>query len=299
MTGTARCLLCPRRCGAARELRRGGGFCGMGTLPSVARAALHFWEEPCISGSRGSGTVFFTGCALRCVYCQNAEIATDAFHGKYFTPKELSDLFFRLVEQGAHNINLVNPTHFAPAIAEALAYRALPVPVVYNSGGYELPETLRMLEGLVDIYLPDLKYGASEPAGRYSHARDYVATALAALEEMVRQRGAPVFDGDGMLRSGVLVRHLLLPGQTKSAMAALDLLAERFAGRVFVSLMAQYLPCGRVDGTHYAELNRRVTRRELEKVEDHLFSLGLEGFVQERSAAEAGFIPAFDFSGLE
>lgn len=298
MTELEHCHLCPRHCNAKRELEHGSGFCGMGVLPSVVRAALHFWEEPCISGSRSSGTVFFTGCSLRCVFCQNAEIATDTFPGKYVTPQTLSDIFFRLAEQGAHNINLVNPTHFAPAVAEALSYRKLPIPVVYNSGGYESVETLRMLDGLVDIYLPDFKYGSNEIAKRYSHAPDYVETALAAIGEMVRQQGTLTFDEDGMLQNGVIVRHLILPGNTKSAMRVLDLLQERFGSQILVSLMAQYLPCGKVDASHFPELNRRITRRELEKVEAYLFSLGMDGFVQERESAKKAFIPPFDFSGI-
>ncbi|MDD5952398.1 MAG: radical SAM protein [Oscillospiraceae bacterium] len=292
------CTICPRNCGARRENDHGSGFCGMGVLPSLARAALHFWEEPCISGTRGSGTVFFTGCALRCVFCQNAEISNAGFSGKIYRPKELSALFFRLVEQGAHNINLVNPTHFAPAVAEALAYRKLPVPVVYNCGGYESVKTLRELEGLVDIYLPDFKYGKNDVAKRYSRAPDYVEVALLAIAEMVRQRGGPVFDEAGMLQSGVLVRHLLLPGNTQNAMEALRLLKEHFGSEILVSLMAQYVPCGKVNDEQYSELNRRITKRELSKVEAYLYGLGMEGFVQERSSAQKDFIPSFHLEGL-
>ena len=298
MTELEHCRLCPRDCNAKRTSETGGGFCGMGVLPSLARAALHFWEEPCISGTRGSGTVFFTGCTLQCVFCQNAEISTSSFHGKTVTPEQLSGIFRNLVEQGAHNINLVNPTHFVTAIVEALRFRPLPVPVVYNSGGYESVKTLRMLEGLVDIYLPDCKYGNPEIAKRYSNAADYEEVALAAIGEMVRQRGAPVFDADGMLQSGVLVRHLILPGNTKNSIRVLDRLRERFGEKILVSLLAQYLPCGRVDAAHFPEINRRITKRELEKVEDYLFASGLDGYVQERESAQQTYIPKFDFDGI-
>lgn len=292
------CTICPRNCSAVRTLSTGSGFCQMGVYPSLARAALHFWEEPCISGKNGSGTVFFTGCALRCVFCQNAEISNGAFQGKIVTPEELSDVFFRLVEQGAHNINLVNPTHFAPAIREALLYRKLPVPVVYNCGGYESVETLRILEGLVDIYLPDLKYSQNDLAQKYSHAPHYVEIAQAALSEMVRQQGEILMDENRMLQKGVVVRHLILPGRTKNAMAVLEFLAEQFGTQILVSLLAQYLPMGQVDETHFSELNRRITQRELDKLEAYLFDLGLDGFVQERSAAKEQYIPDFRLEGL-
>ena len=298
MLQTTRCNICPRNCNAVRTEFTGSGFCGMGTLPSVARAALHFWEEPCISGEKGSGTVFFTGCALQCVYCQNAEISHAGYQGKTLTPNELSDVFFRLVEQGAHNINLVNPTHFLPAVSEALSCRKLPVPVIYNSGGYEKPESLRMLEGKIDIYLPDFKYSDPEAAQTYSHAKDYPETALAAIEEMIRQCGSPQFDDTGMMQKGVMVRHLILPGKTRNSVSAIHLLRERFGNSIQISLMAQYLPCGNVDAEHYPEINRRITRRELEKVESALFESGLNGFVQDLGSAEKGYIPAFDLQGL-
>lgn len=298
MMQTERCNICPRNCDANRTEQSGSGFCGMGTLPSIARAALHFWEEPCISGDKGSGTVFFTGCALQCVFCQNAEISHSGFQGKILTPVELSDVFFRLIEKGAHNINLVNPTHFIPAVAEALNYKRLSIPVVYNSGGYEKKESLRMLEGLIDIYLPDFKYSDSETAKTYSHAKDYPEIALAAIDEMHRQCGSPQFDKKGMLKKGVLVRHLILPGKTRNSINAIKLLKERFGNSIYISLMAQYLPCGKVDAEHYPEINRRITRRELEKVETALFDSGLNGFVQELESAEKRYIPGFDFQGL-
>jgi len=203
------CTLCPRKCGVVREETSGSGYCGMGANPVVARAALHFWEEPCISGKRGSGTVFFTGCSLKCVFCQNYQISTEREVGQSVSTKELAGIFDRLVSQGAHNINLVNPTHFASAIAEALKLRKLPVPVVYNSGGYENLETLQMLDGLIDIYLPDLKYADNALAQKYSGAPNYVEKAKAAVLEMARQTGPAQFDADGMMTRGTIVRHLI------------------------------------------------------------------------------------------
>ncbi|MVB10259.1 hypothetical protein CAFE_09390 [Caprobacter fermentans] len=290
------CALCPRRCGALREAREGNGFCRMGADPVVARAALHFWEEPCLSGTRGSGAVFFTGCSLQCVFCQNYQISTERRTGRILTPQELSDVFHRLVSQGAHNINLVTATHFVPAVVQALALWKPPVPVVYNCGGYETSETLRMLEGLVDIYLPDLKYADGELAGRLSGAEDYVWVSRAAVLEMERQTGPAVYDENGMMRKGTLVRHLMLPGHTRDSIAVLDWLAANLPG-VPVSLMAQYVPCGKAE--RIPELNRRITRREYEKVQDHLFSLNLDGYVQEQKSARKDFIPSFQLEGLE
>ncbi len=291
------CTLCPRRCGAVREESSGFGFCGMGAAPVVARAALHFWEEPCISGTRGSGTVFFTGCSLKCVFCQNYSISTQNGAGKPVSVTELAQIFERLVAQGAHNINLVNPTHFASLIAQALRLRRLPVPVVYNSGGYENVETLKMLEGLVDIYLPDLKYADNALAKKYSSASDYVEIAKAAIQEMVRQTGKAQFDANGMMIRGTIVRHLILPGNTKNSLEVLDWLSENLSEGVLVSLMAQYVPCGRA--SDFPEINRRITNREYRKVQDHLFQLNLEGFVQERESASQNYIPPFNLEGVE
>ncbi len=292
----AHCTLCPRSCGAAREEASGSGFCGMGADPVVARAALHFWEEPCISGKRGSGTVFFTGCSLKCVFCQNYQISTKREVGKSVSVQELSDIFDRLAAQGAHNINLVNPTHFALPIAEALHLCKPQVPVVYNSGGYESLKTLQMLDGLVDIYLPDLKYMDDALAAKYSGAPDYVESATAAILEMVRQTGPARFDADGMMTRGTIVRHLILPGNTRNSIAALDWLAANLPEGVMVSLMAQYTPCGRAP--EFPEINRRVTKREYEKVQEHLFALNLDGFVQERNSASQSFIPPFNLEGV-
>ena len=290
------CNLCPRMCGAWRDAKRGNGYCRMGAMPVVARAALHFWEEPCISGTKGSGTVFFTGCSLQCVFCQNEQISVRREVGRALTARELSDVFFRLIEQGAHNINLVNPTHFASGIAEALRFRPLPVPVVYNSGGYERAETLRMLEGLISIYLPDYKYRDSALSQRLSGAADYPEHAAEAILEMVRQTGPASFDGDGMLQRGTIVRHLILPGHTRNSIEVLDWLKENLPEGTLVSLMAQYVPCGRA--ADYPEIDRRITKREYEKVQQHLFALGLDGYVQERKSAKKDFIPPFDLEGL-
>lgn len=290
------CRLCPRLCGAPRTAQEGEGFCKMGADAVVARAALHFWEEPCLSGTRGSGAVFFTGCSLGCVFCQNEQISTRREVGKCLDPEELSEVFLRLEEQGAHNINLVNPTHFAPAIAQALRLRRPSVPVVYNSGGYDRVETLRSLEGLIDIYLPDLKYVSPTLSLRYSGAENYPEAAKAAILEMLRQTGPPVLDEAGMMQKGTIVRHLVLPSNTRSTSEVLSWLSQLPAGSVLVSLMAQYVPCGRA--SLFPEINRRITRREYEKVQNLLFSLNLAGFVQERSSAVKDFIPPFNLEGL-
>ena len=288
------CNLCPRRCGAARTDTAGGGFCAMPALPVVARAALHFWEEPCISGQRGSGTVFFSGCNLRCVFCQNGQISHGHF-GRPLSVPQLRGIFQSLVDQGAHNINLVTPTHFTPALREALA-EPLGVPVVWNSGGYELPETLRTLEGRVQIYLPDLKYADSALAARYSGAPDYFETAAAALREMFRQTGPCVLDGEGILRRGVVIRHLLLPGALENTKAVLDWIARTFPpGEVLVSLMSQYTPQRGAQGL----LRRRVTGAEYRAALAYMENLGLTaGYCQDSSSAREEYTPPFDLTGL-
>lgn len=288
------CALCPRQCGADRT--QGGGHCRSSPQMHIARAALHHWEEPPISGERGSGAVFFTGCPLGCVFCQNGEISRMEEPGRAVGPEELSGIFFGLVAQGAHNINLVTPTHFSPLVAQALRWERLPVPVVYNTSGYERVEALRELEGLVDVYLPDYKYAQPQLAKGLSGAGDYPAVALAAIREMVRQVGPPAYNKGGMLARGVLIRHLILPGHTKNSMAVLASIAENFPG-IPVSLMAQYTPCGQAAAPGgvpgYPELSRPITQRELEKVQAFLFDLGLDGFVQSRSARGTQYIPPF------
>ena len=291
------CTLCPRNCNAKREKESGDGFCRMGTLPKVARAALHFWEEPCISGTKGSGAIFFSGCTLACVFCQNYEISQKDF-GKVLSAQSLATLYQRLEQKGAHNINLVNPTHFVPAILESFSLYRPQIPVVYNTGGYDKLETLRRLEGYVDIYLPDFKYIDGQLAARFSGAKNYVETVTVALQEMVRQTGCPQFDDDGILQSGTVIRHLLLPGHTKDAMAIIDWVQSAIGEkRALFSLMGQYLPCGKADKV--PELCRCVTKREYEKVERYLMDSGLEGFVQELDSAQKQYIPSFQLEGLE
>ena len=288
------CSICPRRCGAVRTETAGGGFCGMPALPVVARAALHFWEEPCISATRGSGTVFFSGCNLGCVFCQNGSISHGKF-GKAVSIPRLRQIFRDLIAQGAHNINLVTPTHFTPAIREALS-EPLGVPVVWNSGGYELPETLRTLEGRVQIYLPDLKYAGSALAGAYSGAPDYFETATAAIREMFRQVGRCAFDGEGVLQRGVVIRHLLLPGALENTKAVLDWIAGTFPpGAVLVSLMSQYTPQPGAAGL----LRRKVTGAESRAARAYMENLGLTaGYYQDSSSAREEYTPPFDLTGV-
>lgn len=286
------CHICPRGCGVHRD-EAGNGFCHSGGKARIARAALHRWEEPPISGTNGSGAVFFTGCPLGCSYCQNREISAGENPGKAVTPAELSGIFFDLAAQGAHNINLVTPTHFAPQIREALLLKKLPVPVVYNTSGYESVETLRSLEGLVDIYLPDLKYREPELAGALSKAPDYPEAALAAVREMVRQAGPPEYGENGLMTRGVLIRHLILPGHTKNSIAVLRTVVREFPG-IPVSLMAQYTPPeGVFSAEYFPELARPITRRELQKVQEEMFRLDLDGFLQSRSAKGVQYVPDF------
>ena len=290
------CTLCPRRCGADRTGGR-RGLCGMGAAPVVARAAAHYWEEPCISGERGSGAVFFSGCPLHCVYCQNHVISSGG-QGRELSAAQLRAVAERLAASGVHNINLVSPTHFSHVVAELLE-KPLPVPVVYNCGGYERVEILRALEGKIQIWLPDLKYMDGALAARCSAAPDYPETAQAAIREMFRQTGPYALDEDGILRSGVVIRHLILPGETANAKAVIDWVGETFApGEVLFSLMAQYTPCGRA--AEYPPLDRRLTPEEYEEVRDYLMNSAVEdGFFQEPDAAGEEYIPAFDLTGLD
>ena len=287
------CDDCPRMCHVLRG-ETGGGICRMGAEPVLARAALHFDEEPVISGTRGSGAVFFSGCALRCRFCQNYSISHEGY-GKKVSVERLREIYLELIDKGANNINLVNPTHFTGAILQSLE-GGLPVPVVWNTGGYERVETLRRLEGRVQVYLPDLKYVYPEHAKRYSAAADYFEYAAPALREMLRQTGPVELDDEGLIRRGVIVRHLILPGCAEESMAALDWIAENLPG-AWISLMAQYLPFGRVEGVD--QLDRRLTQEEYDRVVDHLMDLGLEdGFVQELSSSDEKYIPRFDLTGV-
>lgn len=294
------CTLCPRMCHADRTAGK-IGYCGQTGEIMAARAALHFWEEPCVSGTKGSGTVFFSGCNLKCVFCQNHSIAVGDT-GKAISGQRLAEIFLNLQEKGAHNINLVTPTHFIPQIVIALdlaKQQGLSIPIVYNTGSYENVSSLRLLDGLVDVYLPDLKYFSPELSLRFSHASDYFEKATAAIEEMYRQVGTPDFTQDDpmLLKKGMIVRHLLLPGQTKDSKKILRYLYETYGDKIYISIMNQYTPLPHV--THIPELNRLVTPEEYEKVLNFALRLGIQnGFYQEGLTARESFIPPFDGEGL-
>ena len=291
------CHLCPRNCGALRTPDQGRGVCRMPEPPILARAALHMWEEPPISGTRGSGTIFFSGCSLGCVYCQNEKISHQDF-GKAVSLDRLAEICDELIAQGAHNINFVNPTHYAHVVKALVQQHSLPVPLVYNTGGYDKVETLQSLEGLVDVYLPDLKYLDSETARRYSGAADYPAVATAAIREMVRQTGPCQFDGAGLLTRGVIIRHLILPGQLSQAKAVMDWVAREFPpGTVLFSLMSQYTPWGDLE-SRFPEINRRLRPGEMRAAQEYMGNLGLAGFTQERTSAKEEYTPPFDLTGL-
>ena len=292
----SRCRLCPRRCGAERD--RSPGFCGVPVAPLVCRAAPHFGEEPCISGSRGSGAVFFAGCALGCVYCQNREISRGSAGVKLDVPA-LRDLFRRLADSGVHNLNLVTASHFSDTVAEALAGLRLEIPVVWNSSGYETVEQLRQLEGLVQVWLPDFKYADPMLAARYSAAPDYPQVALAAIQEMYRQAGPADLDADGLLRRGVLIRHLILPGAAENTLRVIDAVEDHFpAQNILFSLMAQYTPMPGLEA--WPELTRPVSREEYERCRSYLdFSEIEKGYVQELESAGTEQIPAFDGTGVQ
>ena len=287
------CVQCPRRCGLDRT--HTNGFCNVPFSFYIARAALHHWEEPSISGTAGSGTIFFSGCNLRCVFCQNKDVSRGNL-GKAVTEDELADIMLRLQEDGAHNINLVTPSHYAKQLS-ALLTRIKPmlrIPIVYNSGGYDLVDTLKHLEGLVDIYLPDIKYYSPELSARYSAASDYFTVAMDALAEMLRQTGTPQFDQNGLLQRGTIVRHLILPAQRHDSILLLRALRERFGSNVFLlSLMSQYTPCFAAD-TSFPELHRRITSFEYESVLRIVEELGFDGYFQERSSASSDFTPDFN-----
>lgn len=288
----AGCTLCPRRCGIDRSVKK--GFCGMGETPRIARAALHFWEEPCISGTRGSGAVFFSGCTLGCVYCQNYEISHEG-RGKDVSVHRLAEIFRMLEDQGAHNINLVTGTPFVPAILDALEIHRPGIPVVWNTGGYETLETLKLLEGAVDIYLPDLKHVSPRLSKLCAGAADYFAVASAAIREMCRQTGPEQYDENGMMRRGVIVRHLILPGCTGDSIRALNFIAESLPAGTPVSLMRQYTP---IPQCAVPGLDRRLTDREYRRVLDHFRLLNLSGFSQEKEAADKAYTPPFDLTGV-
>ena len=288
------CTLCPRNCKAERSENEGRGVCGVGSMPKVARAALHMWEEPCISGTRGSGAVFFSGCGLRCIFCQNEAISHGG-EGEYVAPQRLAEIFRELEAQGAHNINLVTAAQFVPAVIEALHIYRPNIPIVYNSSGYESVETLRMLEGYVDIYLPDFKYIDGQMAKLLSGAQDYPEVAMAAIGEMLRQTGPAVYDEDGMMLRGTQIRHLVLPGLTGDSMKILSVIADEFPGAA-VSLMGQYVPFGRA--LDMPGMNRRLKKKEYARVLAHMEAIGLDGYRQELESASEAFVPAFDGTGV-
>lgn len=290
------CTLCPRRCGADRTKTQ--GLCGGGARVKAARAALHFWEEPCISGVRGSGTVFFSGCALRCCYCQNYAISAENF-GKEISVERLAEIFLALQEQGAHNLNLVTAGHYLPWVCEALdlVKGKLSIPVVYNTGGYETLDAVAALRGYVDIWLTDLKYRSAALSAEYSAAPDYFTVAGAALKAMLAQAGPPRFDADGILQSGVIVRHLALPNAAADTRAVLDHLATLPRGSFLLSLMSQYTPFYKA--AQHKALGRRIFTYEYRRVVDYAISLGLEeGYMQQRSSAKEEYTPAFDLDGV-
>lgn len=264
----------------------------MGELPTVARVAPHFGEEPCISGTNGSGTIFFSGCTLNCVFCQNYEISCNN-QGKIITPDELAECYKRLEQQGVHNINLVTADHFAHAVVKSLEIYKPRVPIVYNCSGYTSPRTLKMLDGLVDVYLPDFKYSDNALAVKLSSAPNYVNTATAAIMEMIFQVGLPKFDSDGIMTKGVIVRHLILPSHTRNSIEVLNIIKKMFDNQVLLSLMCQYIPMGRAN--EFPKINRKITRREYDKVKLEMTRLGLDGFTQELSSADEKYVPVWDF----
>lgn len=292
------CLLCPRKCGINRSTGQ-TGVCGVSSEIKVARAALHYWEEPCISGKRGSGAVFFSGCSLHCVFCQNREIS-DGKAGKLISKERLSDIFMELADKGANNINLVTPEQYIPDIVWAVndaKSRGMKLPIIYNTSGYENVTELKLLEGIVDVYLPDFKYMDSTLSARYSRAKDYPSVAKQALSEMVRQQPDVVIDdATGLIQKGVIVRQLLLPGHVNDAKAVLKYLYDTYHDHVYISMMSQFTPIALKD---YPEINRTVTRREYERLVDYALEIGItNAFIQEGDVAKDSFIPAFDCEGV-
>lgn len=292
------CLLCPRKCGINRRTGQ-TGVCGVSSEIKVARAALHYWEEPCISGKRGSGAVFFSGCSLHCVFCQNREIS-DGKEGKVISKERLSDIFIELADKGANNINLVTPGQYIPDIVWAVndaKSRGMKLPIIYNTSGYENVTELKLLEGIVDVYLPDFKYMDSTLSARYSRAKDYPSVAKQALSEMVRQQPEVVIDdATGLIQKGVIVRQLLLPGHVNDAKAVLKYLYDTYRDHVYISMMSQFTPIALED---YPEINRTVTKREYERLVNYALEIGItNAFIQEGDVAKDSFIPAFDCEGV-
>lgn len=287
------CMLCPRKCGADRITKMGA--CGAPILPYIAKASLHMWEEPFISGQRGSGAIFFCGCNLKCVFCQNYDISNGSV-GRQYGPDEIAGIMLRLQERGAHNINLVSPAPYVPVIAEAVRYareHGMKLPIVYNTNAYETVESLKLMEGLVDVYLPDIKYVSSGISAKYSGAQDYFSYAAAAIDEMYRQQGMLSLDENGMAKSGVAIRHLVLPGSVDETRRVLDYIAGHFPKNINVSLMSQYVPFHKAE--EYPPLDRRLLKREYRRTVEYGLSLGLENILtQEMSSATAEYTPVFD-----
>lgn len=284
------CAICPRKCSAYRDENGGKGFCHAGTLPKIARIAPHLWEEPCISGENGSGTIFFSSCVLGCVFCQNSKISREPI-GKIFTKKDFIKACEELIEQGVNNINLVSPTPYVEFLLDVFKEYRPSVPIVFNTGGYESAETIRKFEGIVDIYMPDFKYASNTLAKKYSNAPNYLENALASLKEMIRQSGEAKFDDKGIMQSGVIVRHLILPNNIENSFDVLDIL-DQFSDKILLSLMAQYTPLG--NAKKYPEINRRITEKEYQKVLDYLDTTELDGFLQELSSASEEYVPDFN-----
>ncbi|WP_373180815.1 4Fe-4S cluster-binding domain-containing protein [Agathobacter rectalis] len=292
------CLLCPRKCGINRSTGQ-TGVCGVSSEIKVARAALHYWEEPCISGKRGSGAVFFSGCSLHCVFCQNREIS-DGKEGKVISKERLSDIFIELADKGANNINLVTPGQYIPDIVWAVndaKSRGMKLPIIYNTSGYENVTELKLLEGIVDVYLPDFKYMDSTLSARYSRAKDYPSVAKQALSETIRQQPDVVIDdATGLIQKGVIVRQLLLPGHVNDAKAVLKYLYDTYHDHIYISMMSQFTPIALKD---YPEINRTVTKREYERLVNYALEIGItNAFIQEGDVAKDSFIPAFDCEGV-
>ena len=291
------CTLCPRECRADREIS--AGICGGGLLPRAAKAYLHMWEEPCISGTRGSGTVFFSGCSLKCCFCQNYKISAENF-GKEISIDRLAEIFLELQDKGAHNINLVSPTHYVPQIISALdkCKKRLHIPVAYNSGGYEKTETLELLRGYVDIFMPDIKYFSPELSEKYSSAPDYFEYASKAVSKMIELAGKPEIDENGIMKKGVIIRHMVLPSHRRDSEAVLREIDRLFDKESFLlSLMSQYTPFYK--SSEHKEINRRISTYEYEKVSELAVLLDFKGYMQERSSAKEEYTPDFDLIGID
>lgn len=285
-----KCNLCPRHCNCIRDEKKGMGFCKMPSLPKISKYSLHMWEEPCISGENGSGTIFFTGCNLKCVYCQNYDISHDNI-GKVITKEELVNIFYKLIDKGAHNINLVNPTHYIHIIKEILTENIFNVPIVYNSSGYENIESLKELDGLIDVYLPDLKYFNEELSIKYSNAPNYFDIATNSVLEMVRQVKENKYDSNGIMQKGVIVRHLVLPNNTKNTIEILNWCRDNLPKWVEISVMSQYIPAGQAN--NFKKINRKINKIEYRKIEKYVLENIENGFVQDLSSANKSFIPNF------